>query len=265
MIPDTYNIKREFYPNVCKSCNWLCNAFRIALMDGDRDKAMAIYSTGNVNLYTPFANVKGELFYPVHCAVLGDSLDLLRFLVDDHCCPIQSARGTSGRSSQPYVPIATSKGRSLLGMALANENLEIVRYLLIEKGVDVATEPGVTMDLLCRNFLKVLHFLPSTLVPMDDTTLAPQFQGSEASPEVTAPPIAKEDPQRSISEEARDFGAVAMKSDSRSGDECKSCFDSVTSRLNRSVVVCCRHHLFRQSDRLRLLSMHAPNLLYSLQ
>ena len=61
MIPDTYNIKNESSVNICKSCDWLCSAFRKAMLDGDFDQAVAIHSTGNVNLVTPFANVKGEL------------------------------------------------------------------------------------------------------------------------------------------------------------------------------------------------------------
>lgn len=61
MIPDTYNIKKEGMVNICKSCDWLCSAFRLALLEGNRDQAIAIHATGNVNLVTPFANVKGEL------------------------------------------------------------------------------------------------------------------------------------------------------------------------------------------------------------
>lgn len=67
MIPDTYNFKRESSVNVCKSCDWLCHEFRQALLEGDYDRSLALHSTGNVNVYTPFANVKGELFHPVHC------------------------------------------------------------------------------------------------------------------------------------------------------------------------------------------------------
>jgi hypothetical protein len=61
MIPDTYNIKNESFVNICKSCDWLCSAFRKAMLDGDFDQTVAIHATGNVNLVTPFANVKGEL------------------------------------------------------------------------------------------------------------------------------------------------------------------------------------------------------------
>jgi hypothetical protein len=61
MIPDTYNIKQESIVNICKSCDWLCSAFRMAMLDGNLEQAVVIHSTSNVNLVTPFANVKGEL------------------------------------------------------------------------------------------------------------------------------------------------------------------------------------------------------------
>lgn len=61
VIPHTYNIKHESSVNICKSCDWLSSAFRTALLNGQQDEALALYSTGNVNIGSPFANVKGEL------------------------------------------------------------------------------------------------------------------------------------------------------------------------------------------------------------
>ena len=61
MLPATYNIKHEDLVNICNACDWLCSAFRMALLRGDFDKAIALHATGNVNLTTPFANIKGEL------------------------------------------------------------------------------------------------------------------------------------------------------------------------------------------------------------
>lgn len=61
MLPVTYNIKKEAAVNICQACDWLCSAFRLALLHGDHDQAVALHSTGNINLTTPFANVKGEL------------------------------------------------------------------------------------------------------------------------------------------------------------------------------------------------------------
>ena len=61
MIPQTYNIKDEGTVKICKACDWLCSEFRLALLNGDRDKAIALYNKGNINLTTPFANIKGEV------------------------------------------------------------------------------------------------------------------------------------------------------------------------------------------------------------
>jgi FYVE zinc finger len=61
MLPVTYNIKKESTVTICRACDWLCTEFRLALLRGDHDKVVALYSTGNINLTTPFANVKGEL------------------------------------------------------------------------------------------------------------------------------------------------------------------------------------------------------------
>jgi hypothetical protein len=44
MVPETYNRKNETTLNVCKSCDWLCNAFRLALLAGDFDKAVALHA-----------------------------------------------------------------------------------------------------------------------------------------------------------------------------------------------------------------------------
>jgi hypothetical protein len=60
MIPPHYNIKNESFVKVCASCDWLSTAFRTALLNGLRDEAVALHATGNVNLRTPFCNVKGE-------------------------------------------------------------------------------------------------------------------------------------------------------------------------------------------------------------
>lgn len=161
MIPDTYNTKKENVVNVCKSCNWLSNSFRLALLHGDHDRAVSLHATGNVNMHTPFANVKGELFFPVHCAVLGRNLDLLKFLVDENCCPIKSNRaaGAGKFNADKFPPLVTSKGRSLLGIAMENEDLPIIRYLVAQKGIMLSADRCITPYTLCRNLEKLLRFI----------------------------------------------------------------------------------------------------------
>jgi hypothetical protein len=184
-----YNIKKERFVNVCKPCNWLCDSFRLSLLEGNHNRAVALHATGTVNLHTPFANVKGELFYPVHCAVLGGSLDLLKFLVDDNCCPIKSVRVAGSGSSNKYTPIVTSKGRSLLGIAMEIENLSILRYMVVEKRFKLSGEKDITPELLLRNLEKLLRLSPEEsfvgIAAAHETILA----FDEAESEESSPPL----------------------------------------------------------------------------
>jgi hypothetical protein len=248
MIPEPYNTKKESSVHVCKTCDWLCTAFRLALLDGDEDKAIALHATGNVNLHSPFGNVKGELFYPVHCAVLGKNLSLLEWLVDENCCPIKSVRVTGlGKDSYgKYTPIVTSKNRSLLGIAMENESVDIVRYLVVDKGIALAGEKDVTADMLMRNLDVVLRLLPRNrphsasynreyddpIFPSEPPT-APVADFSGVEPIY---PLDFNDGEgsRTLSEEAGDFGAVYRHGPSRfegqagsdHDDECIICFDN---------------------------------------
>jgi hypothetical protein len=251
MIPETYNIKKENIVNACKSCEWLCNSFRLALLEGKFDEAVALHATGNINLTSPFANVKGEEFFPVHCAVLGKNHKVLRWLVDEHCCPIKSVRvnGKTKDNASRYTAIVTSKGRTLLGLAMENESVEIVQYLVVKKRISISGEKDVTPGMLIRNLDKVLRLMPD---PFDESQHAGHCYPPEQSPHYIpeeydrfspiAPPSAPAFPEatpnsRSLSEEARDFGAIDRKSDNgndddeegggKKDDECIICFDSV--------------------------------------
>lgn len=166
MLPTTYNVKNIDMLNICNTCDWLCSAFRLALLDGDYDKAISLHATGNVNLTTPFANIKGEVFYPVHCAVLGRSLTLLKWLVEDNCCPLMSMRvGIGGRKgrSESYTPILTSNLRSPLGIALSNNSIDIIRYLVVEKDMLLHKERNISTGSLLKNMDLILKLLPEDI------------------------------------------------------------------------------------------------------
>ena len=101
-------------------------------------------------------------------------------LVDENCCPIKSVR-VSGRcrdASNSFTEISTSKGRSLLGIALENSNVGIVRYLVVEKGIQLAGEKDITMDTLCRNLDLVLRFLPEDAVGYPGVNMNPPISTS---------------------------------------------------------------------------------------
>lgn len=101
------------------------------------------------------------------CAVLGGNLKLLTWLVDEHCCPLRSIRISDGKqrdNSGSYTPILTSKGRSLLSIALSNKNIGIVRYLVVEKRMLLSAEKGLSVETLVENLDLVLRVLPEEIM-----------------------------------------------------------------------------------------------------
>ncbi|KAL7466349.1 hypothetical protein ACHAXS_012853, partial [Conticribra weissflogii] len=151
MVPDTYNIKKANVVKVCKSCHHLAREFRKALLNGEYGLAVELFQTGNVNLRCPFAFSGEEIMFPVHCAIEGNSEKLLRWLVDVQFCPIKVvSTGNKGKSislkpgnnsstngvGNGYLhTLRTSKGRSVLSIAMSTKHVEILRYLVNEKDV----------------------------------------------------------------------------------------------------------------------------------
>ena len=166
MIPQTYNLKRESQVKICKSCNFLSTSFKKALMDGDFEEALGIYGSGNINLRTPFpqSSKKEEVMHPIHCAVAGGNLDIVRWLVDEHFCPIKVVRTASGnkakRGGSADQPILTSKGRSVLSIALTSLHVDIIRYLVVDCGVSIYELKDLKGSL--RALEAVLLALPDT-------------------------------------------------------------------------------------------------------
>ena len=139
MIPATYNLKNETQVKVCCSCHSLSRSFKQALLEGDLDEAIALYGTGNINLRTPFpvSNKKDEIMQPIHCAVEGGNLNILRWLIDEHFCPIKTHRAKGKKGPHMDAMIVTSKGRSVLGIASDSMKIDIMRYLVVECGVSI--------------------------------------------------------------------------------------------------------------------------------
>lgn len=168
MIPETYNLKKESHVKICKSCNFLSGAFRRALLDGDYEEAIALYGSGNINLRTPFpqfSKKKEEVMHPIHCAVEGGNIDIVRWLMEDHFCPVKVILTGSGKrpkkGGSPDFPILTSKSRSVLSISMESLHVEILRYLVVENGVSIYESKDLMAAL--RSLEAVLMVLPGTL------------------------------------------------------------------------------------------------------
>lgn len=170
MIPDTYNLKKESTVKICKSCDALSKSFKKALLTGNYEDAVALYGTGNINLRTPFpvSSKKDEIMYPIHCAVEGGNTNVVRWLMDDHFCPIKLIRTGSGKRAKrgmtgTDVPILTSKGRSVMTIAMSGLKIDILRYLVIERDVSVYEAKDL------KSSLRALEAALQALPPLSPT------------------------------------------------------------------------------------------------
>lgn len=135
MIPKTYlGVEGGKVVRVCKSCDWLSNAFCLSLLQGRHGDALDLFETGNINLRTCFADIHREAMFPVHCAVMGGSLEIVKWLIDVQLCPISAkADPKTGRA----LSVQTSSQRTLLDLAMTGKpKLDILSFLIM-KGLSI--------------------------------------------------------------------------------------------------------------------------------
>lgn len=157
MLPKTYlgSSHQSLTVRVCKSCDWLSNAFCMALLQGKYDQALKFHSTGNLNLRCTFADIHKEAMFPVHCAVMGGNLELVKWLVDEQKCPI-SVRSNSW--SGLVRSIQTSNCRTLIDLAMTGKpKIEILSFLVrrnlsILDTKDPSLAPKTLQTLLAAGF-----------------------------------------------------------------------------------------------------------------
>lgn len=142
MIPETYNTKKTNTVKVCTSCDTLAKRFQHSLLEGRYETALELFLTGNINLRVPFAfKSEKEDMLPVHCAIKGRNERLVRWLVETHSCPLQvvfTSKSTKAKENEKYLPsLKTSKGRSILDLAMETQHCGILRFLVKEKNLSV--------------------------------------------------------------------------------------------------------------------------------
>jgi len=137
-IPATYNMEKRSNVNVCLACDWLATSFREALLQGDLKGAQLLYQTGNVNLRTLYGAKKksmmgDEAMSPIHMAIRGDNLSLVKWLMFEHYCPLYQSNTTGKERSL----LKTSKGRTVIDMALEQSKPEILKFLVTNQGLSL--------------------------------------------------------------------------------------------------------------------------------
>lgn len=127
MLPKTYVPEKESVIRVCDNCSYLQEGFVDALRAGDLNRSMVFYLTGNVNVHCPMTIYKSEE-YPIHTAVQGGNIHLVRWLVEDRRCSLRDGDAE---------PLKTSEGLSPLAIAAFYGHRDIMEYLVREQGSHV--------------------------------------------------------------------------------------------------------------------------------
>lgn len=124
-----------------------------------------------------------------------------------------------------------------LWLAIFFETNELHAFSVVNKGIVIAGERDITHEMLSKNLTKILRALPDEAASPDETDemLSPESADSATGvlPEDAATPVIPEpdDNIRSLSDGARDFGAIYQHRDVQSSatgeaaDECIICFD----------------------------------------
>jgi len=115
----------------------------MALLQGRYQDAVNIFETGNVNLRTCFAAIRGETMFPVHCCTLGGNLQLLKWLVESQLCPVSVKRDPK---TGKMLSLKTSSNRTLVDLAMVGKpKLDVLIYL-VHKGISVMdlADPSLT-------------------------------------------------------------------------------------------------------------------------
>ena len=99
---------------------------------------------------------------PIHMAILGGNLDVVRWLISERCCPLLS------RDIEQSI-LTTSKGRTPIQLALTHSNPEILRFLVVEQGLSLMGEDlrGDYRYLLVH-LTKLLETVPDSLLQQDN-------------------------------------------------------------------------------------------------
>jgi len=73
--------------------------------------------------------------FPIHCAVIGGSLELVQWMVDDHLCPISA--NADPKTNQP-LSVQTSANRTLMDLAMSGKPKYDILSFLLQKGLSIS-------------------------------------------------------------------------------------------------------------------------------
>jgi hypothetical protein len=100
--------------------------------------------------------------YPIHLATVGGNLKLVRWLISERFCPLEMIDSKKKVKNQVvYSPVLTSKGKSALELALVHQGLDIVHFLVVERGMSMFYQKNISGDVALANLTSLLNMLPT--------------------------------------------------------------------------------------------------------
>ncbi len=95
---------------------------------------------------------------------------MLRFLVDELHCPLKGNNGKRWRQdgNNEHTNLLTSKGRSLLRLAIEHNHVAICHYLIVEKRMSLAEETDLSLVDVVKTLDSVIHILPESALAVLD-------------------------------------------------------------------------------------------------
>lgn len=90
--------------------------------------------------------------FPIHCAVIGGSLELVKWMVDGHLCPISA--NADPKTNQP-LSVQTSANRTLMDLAMTGKPKYDILSFLLQKGLSISDAKHPELASRClENLLK---------------------------------------------------------------------------------------------------------------
>lgn len=186
-VPSTYNMENKSSVNVCVACDWLAAEFRETLLQGDLAKAQSLYKSGNVNLRKLYGSKKkcmmsDEAMYPIQMAVRGGNLSLVKWLMFEHYCPLYAGNS----KGKERALLKTSKGRTVVHLALEQSKPEILKFLVTNQGLSLTDGAKKENRDSLRHLKCLVQLIPETMlanVSVDADSLPPTDSAPAEAPE----------------------------------------------------------------------------------
>jgi hypothetical protein len=106
--------------------------------------------------------------YPIHAAILGGNLKLVKWFVSNRQCPLKDTNSNNDSGNKNCFnlqPLRTSKGRSPVQLALPH--LDVLQFLVGQLNFSME-EPDLDPQLVLSHLTQLLRLVPARMVSKNE-------------------------------------------------------------------------------------------------